>query len=228
MSKNLILKSLILFSFFSTSCHLTGKKQAEQTEDSNRKVAAVDPTVEAIHAGIQKAKKSSFDIVSRPVSKMVVFKNNKPVCQLSAVENRQLVPSYFPVASQDNIQLKLPRCNRRDVSQIQGIKQQAVLLDKKGAYKTAGLPFVPVALCLGGAALGYYISKDWSPGQDIFKAAGAGGVSVISMYIDLIRVPGSSAKVRFVKGALKGTGLAGMCGGVTSLVVYIYNVASRL
>ena len=155
---------------------------------------------------------------------MVVFRNNKPVCQLSAVENSHLVPSYFPVASQDHIQLRLPICNRRYASQIRDITTKGFLLDKKGAYNIAGPPVVAGAICLGAAALSYYATSEITTAWE--QRMGALAIT-LSPFIFAIGIAAGEFSpnrrgLKFTKGLLKGTGVAGLCGGATTAIVFVY------
>ena len=185
--------------FVLTSCEFLNKKSAEKTTASERKIASVRPN--------QDFSKNQIPISNQPVSAMVLFKDKKPICALSAVKNRSLVPKPFKVARQNTLSFKLPKCNQQDTSLIQNITQKAVFLDENLSYQTAGAPLAIGAACLGGAALGALLGhlqnpdfdniKDVSDGLLISMMGGSG-----SMFVGFMGLIGKYTFM--VKGALAG------------------------
>ena len=212
----------ITISLLLTDCHLIDKKQTEKAKFSNRNISATTPnTLPKPHP-----------IVSRPVSKVVLFKNRQPFCAFSAVKNPQVVPHNFQIAEYD-IQLNLPECNQRDRHQLESIAQNSVFLDEKGGVQVAAFPAViPVALCLAGSALGAYIVSDrtkkntgWQNAVDTVAGASVtyGTLSAVSKLVDIIKKSGSEKKwIKVSNGYLKGLGIAGVCATGTFAAVMLY------
>lgn len=151
MNKNLILSFIsLVFSMSFFSCSLISKKDISQ-----RSIASVNSN----YSGENYAVKSKRLI--KPVSTVVLIREGKPRCFVSAVKYPDIVPSYFPIASSQrpvDASLNLSECHSRDINAIQNVTQQAVLLDKKGGYKTAAVPLIAAAVCVGAAALGTGLS----------------------------------------------------------------------
>ena len=197
---------VILATCLLTSCEVLNKKSANKARESKRKIASIQAN--------QDYSKSQIPISNGPVSGLVLFQDNKPVCALSAVEYPQLVPKQLSIARQNNISFKLPKCNRQSVNLIQGIKQRAVFLDKDGGYQSAGAPVaIGVACMVGGAlgtALGIYMNQNSgsNPWGAWFTILGSLGGTVISALV----IP--------AHGVSK-IGMVGACASTSSLVAYI-------
>ena len=209
----------ILVVFFITACHTTSLKQTEKAGASKRGISAIDPNPSS--GGFSQ---ENYSIVSGPVSKMVLFKGNRPLCAVSAVENPSAVPSYFKIAESDDIQLRLPTCNQVSLSQMKNMAQNNMYLDKKGEVQTAFLHVVPAAFCLGGAALGYFMSHDFTEKENRARDFMLSVLSPLALGSMLIHVKGDwIVKARPVLGrTLSSVGVAGLCFGGSYSAVGLY------
>ena len=201
--------SLITSSFLLLSCHFIDKQSALKAEMSKRKITAVQP--------------SKISVLNPPVSAMVFFQDHQPVCMLSALEHRHLVPLPLRTARQNKVSLSLSKCHQREVSVIQDIERRSVFLNKDGGYQTAGAQFIGVAaICLASGAIGAYLaleeSKRAKEAEDILDT----GLSVTGLASSLVLL--SEATNKLVKGA----GLAGVCSFSSSAVVFLYNWIDKM
>lgn len=113
----------------------------------------------------------STAVEEQSVSKVLLSHKGQPVCVVEANKHPSLVPSFFKVSSSKskNTQFNLSECNSQYVSVIQGLNQQAVLLDEQGGYQVAIAPaivYIPAAtkaihtaLCVGSGIVGNYQAK---------------------------------------------------------------------
>ena len=151
MNKVIMLK-VIVGMFLLTSCHLLGKKQVMK-EGSSRSLAGLGAgSYSGEYPGGLAGRKNAV-----PVSKIIVTKNRKPYCFITAKKYPQVLPVGMQVAY-NNIQMGLPECNQKDVAYISNVSQKTAYLDEKGRTQVAGA-FVPVGLCLVGGALAKYVYR---------------------------------------------------------------------
>ena len=85
---------------------------------------------------------------STEVAHVLLFKEARPVCAVSALENPVLLPAGFKAIRSEH-SIDLPKCNREEMAFIQYYSQQAVLL-KEGteSYQTA----MNMSIKVGGPA----------------------------------------------------------------------------
>ena len=171
----------------------------------------------------------------KPVSQLLLSHRGKIVCTVSALKSPGLVPSFFKIASpdQEDVPFNLPECDSKDISLIQNLTQQIVLLDEQGGYKVAailtGTVAISTVLCTLGGAGGYFLSKSLTkpnPKRGIFVDAPVGTIGVSSGFF--IYATGKAAERnivdRFTKlfsYGLKRAGIAGMCAGIGTYVDYV-------
>ncbi|MCZ0932579.1 MAG: hypothetical protein OXJ52_05445 [Oligoflexia bacterium] len=198
--------------FCLSSCNSISKKQ-EKTE-TYRSLSAINPTPSS----------GADFVVTNRVSRVVLFRDKKPVCSFSAVKHSRRIPSYFQPVS-DNVHFSLPECDQKDLGIAHRISQNAVFLDENGRYQTAALPVlaVPVAFCLAGGALGAYIaSKRVEKQRSYDEKMNDMFVSTLGMPISMI-VMSSGYKGVFGKFNIAGRfGVAGVCAGMSAVMVFFY------
>ena len=215
----------VAFSFFLTSCHFIGKKHVSKTEAVKREISSVHPN----HFS-ENQHSSSYSILSQPVSKVVLFKNKKPVCAFSAVKNHAVVPSGFQISKKDDVQLRLPECNPSDTQLMSRIAQNPAFLDKEGKAQVAVLPALAVsALCVAGSVLGGVVAAVSAHHLEGLDSATSGlaaltASGILQQPVSRLELAGSSTQkwVRVSSGSLRGLGIAGVCGSSVFGLIMVY------
>ena len=244
---------LISVSLFLSSCHHTqiksgmNKKEVSKRQpasSSNSKAEAVYKELSKEFKRIKKAQQPSFEVLTKPVSAMVIFKNKKPICQLSAIKHPDLVPSQLQISKKNNLQLRLPSCHSKYISQIrEDIIQNYAFFDKNGGYQVAGFPILGAAACLGGGALGVYLAKKTNLKSELggfllgfvgmtslgFAVASVGDEIIPEIIPDNPKAFGRKKMVRLnlLGSATSALGVGGMCGGYSFAAVYLYKMAIK-
>ena len=187
--------------FFFISCHLTAKQEVSKKELSQRKIAAIDPNL-----------KASAGASTRPVSTIILFQNEKPICVLSASKRPHLIPSFFKVSAQKAVPIGLPICNQKNANKVYAMSQKSALLDKKGGYQTAGLPVLaPAVMCVAGLATGTFASAAMHANSrdKSYQLPSAGGMMALFSTNFILQVKELGTRL-----AVQSAGIGGVCAGI--------------
>ena len=198
-----------------TSCEFLNKKTTEKAVPSKRKIASLNP--------YQNPSRNQISVSNKAVSAVVLVKDKKPICTLSAAKAPHLVSKHLKVDPRRNtLDLKLPQCRQQEASMIRSTMEEAIVLDKYGGYRTAGPPVIGVAAwCLLGASLSLAIGdpaelRRHHKDTKSFRhgGAGAGGLYFVGEIVDnYLKSLGSIAK---------GLGIAGLCNVGTTTALYLF------